>query len=162
MAEVNLQISNRTSRSHTFSYATSVQTFLMIDDDSPNTLINSELLHKIEGKFARIELFHHGNAYRIKEEHLPFYIGRDNSVCSLAVDKDVVSRIHCVVEIKDGQIGILDRSTNGTVIKVGEASSVIIREEFYPLTGKGCLSLGEQYSSDQSELILFKVVMEAV
>lgn len=133
----------------------------MIDDDSPNTLINSELLQKTEGKFSRIELFHHGNAYRIKEENLPFVIGRDIAVCSLAVDKDVVSRIHCVVELKDGQIGVFDRSTNGTVVKVGEASSVIIRDEFYPLTGKGCLSLGEQYSSDQSEIILFKVVMVA-
>jgi len=134
----------------------------MVDDDSPNTLINSELLQKIEGKFSRIELFYNGKAFRIRAAELPFYIGRDPKVCSLAVDKDVVSRIHCVVEIKDGQVGILDRSTNGTVVKVGEANSVIIRDEFYPLTGKGCLSLGEQYSSEQSELILFKVIMEAV
>lgn len=134
----------------------------MSDEDSPNTLINSDLLQKIEGKFSRIELFHKGNAYRIKSADLPFYIGRDLKVCSLAVDKDVVSRIHCVVEYKDNQVGILDRSTNGTVVKVGEANSVIIRDEFYPLTGKGCLSLGEQYSSEQSEMILFKVVMEAV
>ncbi|MFL0802039.1 MAG: FHA domain-containing protein [Agarilytica sp.] len=132
----------------------------MLEDENPNTLINSDLMQKAEGKFSRIELFHRGNAYRVKESDLPFYIGRDPRVNTLSVDKDVVSRIHCVVEIKDDQIGILDRSTNGTVVKVGEASSVIIRDEFYPLTGKGCLSLGEQYSSDQSEMILFKVVME--
>ena len=134
----------------------------MSDEDSPNTLINSDLLQKIEGKFSRIELFYRGNAYRIKSADLPFYIGRDYKVCSLAVDKDVVSRIHCVVEYKDNQVGILDRSTNGTVVKVGEANSVIIRDEFYPLTGKGCLSLGEQYSSEHADMILFKVVMEAV
>ena len=134
----------------------------MVEDDNPNTLINSELRQKVEGKFSRIELFHQGDAYRVKESDLPFYIGRDPRLCTLSVDKDVVSRIHCVVEIKDEQIGILDRSTNGTVIKVGEANSVIIRDEFYPLTGKGCLSLGEQYSSDQAEMILFKVVMEAI
>lgn len=133
----------------------------MVEDENPNTLINSDLRQDVEGTFSRIELFLHGDAYRVKPENLPFKIGRDPQLCDLAVDKDVVSRIHCVVEIKDEQIGILDRSTNGTVVKVGEASSVIIRDEFYPLTGKGCLSLGEQYSSDQSELILFKVVMEA-
>lgn len=132
----------------------------MIEDDNPNTLINSDLRQKIEGKFARIELFHRGKAFRVKESDLPFYIGRDIKLCPLAVNKDVVSRIHCVVEIKDNQVGIFDRSTNGTVVKVGEANSVIIRDEFYPLTGKGCLSLGEKYSSDQSEMILFKVVME--
>ncbi len=134
----------------------------MLDDERPNTLINSDLLQKVEGKFVRIEMFHKGNAYRVKEVDLPFYIGRDPKVNSLSVDKDLVSRIHCVVDLKENQIGILDRSTNGTVVKVGEASSVIIRDEFYPLTGKGCLSLGEQYSSEQSDLILFKVVMEAV
>lgn len=134
----------------------------MLDDERPNTLINSDLLQKVEGKFVRIEMFHKGNAYRVKEADLPFYIGRDPKVNSLSVDKDLVSRIHCVVDLKERQIGILDRSTNGTVVKVGEASSVIIRDEFYPLTGKGCLSLGEQYSSEQSDLILFKVVMEAV
>lgn len=134
----------------------------MPEENGPNTLINSALRQKIEGKFSRIELFHKGLSFRVREKDLPFYIGRDLKVCSLAVNKDVVSRIHCVVEMKDGQVGIVDRSTNGTVVKVGEASSIIIREEFYPLTGKGCLSLGEQYSSDQSELILFKVVMEAI
>lgn len=133
----------------------------MVDDDSPNTLINSELLQKVEGKFARIELFHKGKAFRVKAADLPFYIGRDERICPLSVDKDLVSRVHSVVDIKEGQVGVLDRSTNGTVIKVGEANSVIIRDEFYPLTGKGCLCLGEQYSSDQSEMILFKVVMES-
>lgn len=134
----------------------------MHEENGPNTLINSTLRQKIEGKFSRIELFHKGLSFRVREKDLPFYIGRDTKVCTLTINKEVVSRIHCVVDIKDGQIGILDRSTNGTVVKVGEANSVIIRDEFYPLTGKGCLSLGEQYSSDQSELILFKVVMEAV
>lgn len=134
----------------------------MATSDGPNTEINSDLRQKIEGKFARIELFHNGNAYRVKASDLPFYIGRDQTVCALAINREVVSRIHCVVDIKDNQVGILDRSTNGTVVKVGEASSVIIRDEFYPLTGKGCLSLGEQYRSDQDDLILFKVVMEAL
>ncbi len=133
----------------------------MLEDDNPNTLINSDLMQKVEGKFSRIELFHQGNAYRVKEKDLPFYIGRDPHINTLSVDKDVVSRVHCVVEFKDNQIGILDRSTNGTVVKVGEANSVIIRDEFYPLTGKGCLSLGEQFRSDQKDMILFKVVMEA-
>lgn len=135
---------------------------VMVEEDNPNTLINSDLLQKAEGEFSRIELFHKGDAYRVNVGDLPFYIGRDERVCPLSVDKDVVSRIHCVVEIKDNQVGILDRSTNGTVVKVGEANSVIIRDEFYPLTGKGCLSLGEQYSSDQSEMILFKVIMDSV
>lgn len=134
----------------------------MAISDGPNTEINADLRHKAEGKFSRIEMFHKGNAYRVKAKDLPFNVGRDPSTCTLIVNREVVSRIHCVIEIRDNQVGVVDRSTNGTVVKAGESNSVIIRDEFYPLTGKGCLSLGEQYSSDQEDLILFKVVMEAV
>lgn len=134
----------------------------MAISDGPNTEINADLRHKTEGKFSRIEMFHKGNAYRVKEKDLPFNVGRDPSTCTLIVNREVVSRIHCVIEIRDNQIGVVDRSTNGTVVKAGESNSIIIRDEFFPLTGKGCLSLGEQYSSDQEDLILFKVVMEAV
>ncbi len=133
----------------------------MIVEENPRTLINAVLREKVDGKFSRIELYYRGSAYLIKESDLPFNIGRDHKSCEMTVRKDVVSRVHCVVEIKDNQIGILDCSTNGTVVKVGEASAVIIRDEFYPLTGKGCLTLGERFSSDDADLILFKVVMEA-
>ncbi|MFT5082849.1 MAG: hypothetical protein ACI9Y1_000884 [Lentisphaeria bacterium] len=133
-----------------------------MNNDSPNTLINAEVLQKREGRFSRIDLFYIGKVYQLREKDLPFKIGRDNKYCNLTVSKDVVSRVHCIVDIKDNQIGILDRSTNGTVVKVGEANSVIIREEFYPLTGKGCLTLGEQFNSQESRVILFKVLMEAI
>ena len=131
----------------------------MNPDNSPNTQINPELLQTIAGKFDRIELFYNGRGHMVSASDLPFFIGRDKNSCHLTVVKDVVSRVHCVVDIKDNQIGIQDRSTNGTVVKMGEANSVIIRDEFYPLTGKGCLTLGEQFSSNESDLILFKVVM---
>lgn len=132
----------------------------MIDDDSPNTLINSDLLQKIEGKFLRIELYHHGKAHRVSIDELPYTIGRDQGSCNITVNKSVVSREHCVIDIKDNQIGVMDRSTNGTVVKVGEANGVIIRDEFYPLTGKGCLTLGEPFDSDDKDLILFKVIFD--
>ena len=128
-------------------------------DQGPSTQINSDLLQTIEGRFVRIELYYKGESFMVESKDLPFHIGRDSKICDLAVKRTVVSRQHCSVEIKDNQIGIQDKSTNGTVVKMGEANSVIIRDEFYPLTGKGCLTLGEQFSSDQSDLILFKVVM---
>lgn len=132
-----------------------------MSDDTPNTLVNSDIKDDSEGRFARIELYYDGKAYRLTAEDLPFLIGRDYNSCHMAVAKTVVSRVHCLIEIKDQQIGVLDKSTNGTVVKAGDANSVVIRDEFYPLTGKGCLSLGEPFSSQSTALVLFKVVMEA-
>lgn len=132
-----------------------------MNDDGPNTLINSDLLQTIEGKFSRLDLFYQGKSYRVGLHELPFLIGRDHDTCHLVVQKDVVSRVHCLVDVKENQIGVIDKSTNGTVVKMGDANSVIIRDEFYPLTGKGCLTLGEPFSSDMSDLILFKVVVGA-
>lgn len=129
--------------------------------NNPNTLVNADIKDESEGRFARIELFYAGQAFRLKREDLPFRIGRDFNSCDLAVSREVVSRVHCIVDIKDHQIGVTDTSTNGTVVKAGDANSVVIRDEFYPLTGKGCLSLGEPFNSQSTSLVLFKVVIEA-
>ena len=132
-----------------------------MSDDNLNTLVNAQIQNDSEGRFKRIELYYNGSAHRLQANDLPSSIGRDHTSCNMAVNKSVVSRIHCVVDIKDNQIGIIDKSTNGTVVKAGDANSVIIHDEFYPLVGKGCLSLGEPFSSQSTALVLFKVVMEA-
>ncbi|HEY7774753.1 MAG TPA: FHA domain-containing protein [Marinagarivorans sp.] len=105
----------------------------------------------------RAALFFRGQEYTLRPENLPFHIGRDNTVCQLVVDGELASRDHCALVIKDGQLGLLDTSTNGTVVKFGRADSIVVHKKFLPLAGQGCFKLGQRIDLNDPDLIMFKV-----
>lgn len=109
-------------------------------------------------QFVRFELFYRGKLLVIQREDLPFYIGRDEESCNFAISGDTISRRHCVLQIRDNQIGLLDTSTNGTFVRPGRSESVFIHNEYYPLVGQGTIKLGNRIELDDPELLLYKVV----
>jgi len=116
----------------------------LIDDDGP----------KVEMSAA---LFYRGQEYQMTAADLPFHIGRDDGSCQLVIASSLASRNHCSIVIKDGQLGLLDTSTNGTVVKFGRADSIVVRKRFLPLVGQGCFKLGEKIDLNDPNLIMFKV-----
>ncbi|TQV82593.1 FHA domain-containing protein [Exilibacterium tricleocarpae] len=126
-------------------------------DKNPTTRINTKFKRGAQAEPAGIELFFRGDKYQIAAEALPFSIGRDHS-CQLVIDSGVVSRVHCALELRDGQIGLLDQSTNGTSVRSGRAGSVIVKDKFYPLAGRGSIQLGAEVKLDDPDVILFKIV----
>lgn len=111
---------------------------------------------------VRAALFFQGKEYALLPSNLPFQIGRDESVCQLVVDSELASRNHCAIVMKDGQLGLLDTSTNGSVVKFGRADSIVVHRKFLPLAGQGCFKLGEKIDLNDPNLIMFKVTKVGV
>ncbi len=130
-----------------------------MSNNTHTTLLNSQLQADNNAQQLTVEFFYRGRRYPVNVAKLPFMIGRDASSCDLLIDGPMISRHHCSVEIRDGQLGILDRSTNGTMVKLGRVDSVFVRNEFCPLVGQGYMKLGEALNLDDPQLLMFKVAL---
>lgn len=130
----------------------------MNDDKTFATRLNTHNANVEVASFQQIELFYQGKSRVIQSDELPFYIGRDEGINHMAVEGETISRKHCVLQLRDRQIGLLDTSTNGSFVKPGRADSVFIHHEYYPLVGQGAIKLGQRIELDDPELILFKVI----
>jgi pSer/pThr/pTyr-binding forkhead associated (FHA) protein len=129
-------------------------------DKTYATRINTNSAKIEVAQFVRIELFYAGKLTTVKKEELPFHIGRDNETCDMIITGDTISRRHCVLQMRDHQIGILDTSTNGTFVQPGRSASVFIHNDYYPLVGQGTIKLGQRIDLDDPDLLLYKVVTE--
>jgi hypothetical protein len=70
-------------------------------------------------------------------------IGRPND-CDLAIEGDLVSRIHARIEHRRGKVVLTDQSTNGTFVMPGDARAVYLRREETPLWGCGRICPGRR------------------
>ncbi|TQV78209.1 FHA domain-containing protein [Exilibacterium tricleocarpae] len=130
------------------------------ESSSTTTVLNTDSQHDMSAQATHIELFFRGRQYAIERQDLPFKIGRDPQSCDLVINNDLVSRNHCTIEFRGRQIGLLDRSTNGTCVQVGRTDGLFIRDNFYPLAGQGYIKLGENIDLADPDLILFKVLFK--
>ena len=130
----------------------------MNDDKTFATRLNTNSANNEMAGVAQIELFYLGKLHVIKRDEMPYYLGRDEGINDIAVVGDTISRKHCVLQLRDQQIGLLDTSTNGTFVRPGRAESVFIHHEYYPLVGQGAIKLGHKIESDDPDLILYKVI----
>lgn len=105
----------------------------------------------------RLDLFYRGQNLSLSETELPFCVGREKN-CDMVIENELVSRTHCTFKVHDGQLGLLDRSTNGTFVMTGRSESVRVKDSFYPLVGQGYIKLGDRINLDDPDLMLFKVI----
>lgn len=70
------------------------------------------------------------------------FIGRDQNV-GLKVIGKMVSRKHAVIDYRHGKFVLRDQSTNGTYVKIGDGEEVFIKNEEFPLSASGVISLGK-------------------
>lgn len=121
------------------------------------TQIKTQTNSESKREAFRLDLFYRGRNISLPEDKLPFCVGREKT-CDLVIDNEWVSRAHCTFQMRDGQIGLLDNSTNGTFVLTGRSESVRVKNNFYPLVGQGYIKLGDQINLDDPELMLFKVI----
>jgi pSer/pThr/pTyr-binding forkhead associated (FHA) protein len=129
-------------------------------DKTYATRINTNSAKIEVARFVRIELFYSGKLTAVNKEELPFYIGRDNETCGMVITGDTISRRHCVFQMRDHQVGLLDISTNGTFVQPGRSASVFIHNDYYPLVGQGTIKLGQSIDQNDPDVLLYKVVTE--
>ncbi len=73
----------------------------------------------------------------------PVNIGRDPSQCSVLITEPIVSKVHCVIYHKDGELYIKDRESTNGIFMSGEkiAESVIEEGTMITLGRKGVVKL---------------------
>lgn len=123
---------------------------------------NTEILKKVNSPATHIEIYYDGKDVSFGKEDLPIQLGRDDSSCDIVVNSELASRVHCIIEVRDNQIGLLDKSTNGTFLQIGRNESFVVKQTFYPLIGQGNIKLGEQFKPNDSSCILYRMVTKQV
>jgi len=119
---------------------------------------NSDIMRHVNSSATHIEVFFQGKEMSFSKDNLPIKLGRDKTSCDIVIDSNVVSRVHCIIEVRDSQIGLVDMSTNGTFIHIGRNETFLIKSTFYPLIGQGNIKLGEEIDRNETNMIYFRMV----
>lgn len=131
-------------------------------DQTIAATFNTEILNRVNSPATHIEIFYQGKEMSFGKDDLPIKLGRDDSSCDLVVDSELASRVHCLIDVKDNQIGLEDKSRNGTFLRIGRNDSFVVKQKFYPLIGQGNIKLGEQIVSDDNDSIFFRMITKKV
>lgn len=107
--------------------------------------------------FRSIEIFQDGQVFNITHDQLPFTAGRDQAKCQLVLGDKLASREHFALMMRDGLLGLLDKSTNGTWVQLGRSEPVQVKNSFLPLVGSGVIQAGCDLRDRQTEALHFKV-----
>lgn len=131
-------------------------------DQTIAAVFNTEILNRVNSPATHIEIFYQGKEMSFGKDDLPIKLGRDDSACDLVVDSELASRVHCLIDVKDNQIGLEDKSRNGTFLRIGRNESFVVKQKFYPLIGQGNIKLGEQIVSDDNDSIFFRMITKKI
>ncbi|MFV1982568.1 MAG: FHA domain-containing protein [Thiohalomonadales bacterium] len=115
-------------------------------------IVNSNF--PISRKSEKIFLTYHDNLNELNTRMKPFLIGRDND-SSLIILSEFVSRYHATIIYRNGKFVLIDKSTNGTFIKLQDSNEIYIQQEDYPISGCGLICLGKSITPDNEHLIYF-------
>jgi class 3 adenylate cyclase len=103
---------------------------------------------------TRLVLRHDGRKVSIERGELT--LGR-SSQSDLRVDDSQVSRLHARIEYRNGNYVLIDASTNGTHVQIGDADVVFLHRDQLHLHGTGAISLGRRIDSEQARPLRFEV-----
>ena len=82
-------------------------------------------------------------------------VGR-GPLCNLVVQSPLASRNHAIIRYSRGKFILMDQSTNGTFVRTEHGKLFYLRREILPLFGTGIISLGEQITEGDNNLICYK------
>lgn len=76
----------------------------------------------------------------------------------LIVDDPLVSRMHARIELHRNRFMLIDQSTNGTFLKMGDDDPVFLRRDAIQLEGEGLISLGQKIGEDEQPAVRYKIL----
>lgn len=116
-----------------------------------------QALSKIPGrKGPYLALYYKGKEIICGPETTDFVVGRAPD-CNLSVGARTASRHHAIVRNRQGDFLLIDRSRNGTYVRIGVNKPVVLRNSGLALTGSGTIHLGGDPNSDDADhLIVFQ------
>ena len=100
----------------------------------------------------RIRLVHRGKELTFKDS---IYIGRDAAGNHLVVASTMASRRHAKIELRGGKFVLIDQSSNGTFLTLGNNAEMRLRREEAILYGSGVIALGQSAAVAGEEVVEF-------
>lgn len=81
-------------------------------------------------------------------------LGRD-ATNDLAIRDSRASRVHCKIECRRREFFLVDQSTNGTYVKLGDDAEIVLKREQMLLRGSGVIALGTSPAADGAKAVSF-------
>ena len=103
---------------------------------------------------ARMRLRYQGEEVLVDGRHPQATIGRseDNS---LVIKGNLISRLHCRVEMSRDRFLLVDQSTNGTFVITRQGEELFVRRDSIQLSGEGVIGLGRVVQPGSAQAIHF-------
>ena len=110
--------------------------------------------------FARLFLEYRGKSIELVPDHQVFKIGR-GSGNDLVVAREQVSRSHATIEFRQGKFILVDQSSNGTHLLLGNGARIFLRREEFTLHDRGTIFLAPITSEQDPDIIRYSVIQNA-
>jgi len=103
---------------------------------------------------TRMRLRYQGDEVLVDAQHPQATIGRaeDNS---LVIKGNLISRLHCRVEMSRDRFLLVDQSTNGTFVITRQGEELFVRRDSIQLVGEGVIGLGRVVQPGSAQAIHF-------
>ena len=102
---------------------------------------------------ARLNLRYRDTTVVLSPERATVLLGRIKTAV-IGVEEPVASRLHARIELRRGKFFVIDQSTNGTYVRIGDSTAYLRREEM-PLSGRGAISLGRPFDEAAKHVVEF-------
>jgi adenylate cyclase len=103
---------------------------------------------------ARMRLRFQGREVLVDTNQTEITIGRSDDN-DLVIKGNLISRIHCRVEMSREKFLVIDQSTNGTFIITRQGEELFVRRDSVQLSGEGVIGLGRVVQPGSAQAIHF-------
>jgi hypothetical protein len=105
---------------------------------------------------SRLELTYQGQSIVLNEKRPSATLGRQQHN-DVVVSGSHVSRSHARIEYSRGKFTLIDQSSNGTLVRIQDQKTILLRREAIHLQGNGVIGLGRKVTPESETAIHFAV-----
>ena len=105
---------------------------------------------------SRLELTYQGQSLILNENRPNATLGRQQHN-DIIISDSRVSRSHARIEYKRGKFSLIDQSSNGTLVRIQDKKTILLRREAVHLQGDGVIGLGQKVTAESETAIHFAV-----
>ncbi len=125
------------------------------DSDEEVTRMATKLMARGQVKDGSLTVRFADASHAIDAGEGSLSFGRD-AHCDVVIDTDLASRRHAHCVFRRGKYVLVDTSTNGTYVRIGDKEDVYLRREEFILHGDGVFCLGQKVTdADPSTWVHF-------
>lgn len=106
---------------------------------------------------AILRVTYNGKSVEIDKNQPSLVMGRSQN-CDLMINEKLASRQHVRIELRRDKFFIVDQSTNGTHIMLGDNPEEFLRREESPINSDGRISLGKKFSENPEQVVDFILI----